>query len=227
MLRTEFKRRLAEQASGAPPSPVGAGGRLARIARLVVAFHNQAASGKQREAILKAMVRLLMEIEGRPEDDIASLRSLSESPDVDRLYRRRAIYLLSTLPVSLDGTTADAWADQARKLTGEVVTVHGGKTIRQALPGGNDWHEALHVLPSACVPCATVHEAKGRDYDAVCLVLEKESLDAVTAWENRQSDTSEALRVLYVGVTRAKKLLGPRLNHTQYATMVAMASVDA
>jgi len=52
-----------------------------------------------------------------------------------------------------------------------------------------------------------IHEAKGRDYDAVCLVLEKESRDAVTAWENRQSDTSEALRVLYVGVTRAKKLL--------------------
>lgn len=201
------KRRLAEQASGTPPTLVGAGRRLARMAQLVVAFHNTASSGKQREAILKAMVRLLMEIEGRPEDDIASLRSLSESPDMDRLYRRRAICVLSTLPVSLDGTSADAWADQARKLVSEVVTVHGGKTIKQALPGGNDWHEALHVLPSAHVPCATIHEAKGRDYDAVCLVLEKESVDAVSAWENRQSDRSEALRVLYVGVTRAKKLL--------------------
>lgn len=83
----------------------------------------------------------------------------------------------------------------------------GGKTVKQVLPGGNDWHKELEVQPSADIPCATVHEAKGRDYDAVCLVLEKESQDAVTAWENRQSDTSEALRVLYVGVTRAKKLL--------------------
>lgn len=132
------KRHLAQQASGAPPSPVGAGGKLARMARLVVvAFNDTASSGKQREAILRAMVRLLMEIEGWPEDDVASLRPLSESPDVDRLYRRRAIDLLSMLPASLDGTTADAWADQARKLVGAMGD-HARWQDRQAGAAGRE-----------------------------------------------------------------------------------------
>lgn len=201
------KRRLAEQASGAPPLPSGTGGKLARLARLAVAFHALATSGRQREATLRAMIRLVMEIEGRHADEVASLRPLTESPELDRSYRRKAIEILAGLPATHTEIGVDGWADRARALVVKMVPLPEGKTIKQALPNGNDWHKELEVPPASDVPCATVHEAKGRDYDAVCLVLEKESRDAVTAWQSRASDTSEALRVLYVGATRAKRML--------------------
>ena len=65
----------------------------------------------------------------------------------------------------------------------------------------------METIPVPGLPCATIHEAKGQDFEVVCLVLEKESEGAVVAWEARASDSSEALRVIYVGATRAKKLL--------------------
>lgn len=199
------RRRLAEVAAGAPPQLSGAGGRLARLARLVVTFHTPAASGKQREATLRATIRLLMGIEGWPDDDITSLRPLVESPEVDRAYRRKAVEVLAELPSSHTATGVDGWADRARTLVAGLVALPAGKSIKQVLPSGGDWYEELNVPPPVDVPCATVHEAKGRDYEAVCLVLEKDSAEAVGDWEKRMS--SEVLRVLYVGATRAKKML--------------------
>jgi hypothetical protein len=151
------------------------------------------------------MVRLLMELEGRSDDDITSLRPLAESPDMDLEYRRKSIEILAGLPASYVAMGVDSWADRARALVAGLIVLPIEKTIKQVLPSGNGWHEALNAPPSIDVPCATVHEAKGRDYEAVCLVLDKNSSDAVGDWEARVS--SEALRVLYVGATRAKQML--------------------
>lgn len=202
------KRLLAERASGAPSHPSGAGGKLTRLARLVAAFNVPGITGKQRDATLKAMIRLLMEIEGRPADEIVSLRPLAASPEMDREFRRKAIEVLTGLPTSCDDVGRDGWMQRARTLVGKMVALEGGKTIKQTLPDGGDWQKELGAPPlSATAPCATVHEAKGRHYDGVCLVLDKDSENAVADWENRASATSEALRVLYVGLTRAKRLL--------------------
>jgi hypothetical protein len=199
------RRRLAEVAAGAPPEPSGADGRLARLARKVVAIHSPAANGKQRDDTLRAMIRLLMEIEERPDDDVTSLRPLTESPDVNREYRRKSIQILAGLPPSSIAMGPDSWAERARALVAGAIVLPAEKTIKQALPNRNRWHEALNAPPPVDVPCATVHEAKGRDYEAVCLVLDKNSSNAVGDWEAKAS--SEALRVLYVGATRAKKML--------------------
>lgn len=216
------KRRLAEQASGAPSHSSGAGGRLARLARMVVSFHAPATSGKQREATVRAMIRLFMEIEGRHEDEVASLRPLAESPEVNREYRRKAIEVLAGLPSSYTAIGIDGWAERARILMAKTITVAEGKSIRQALPSSNDWHRELEAPPTANIPCATVHEAKGRDYDSVCVVLDKDSKDAVADWKHRASSTSEALRVLYVGVTRAKRLLAIALPNDLLAQVEAI-----
>jgi hypothetical protein len=201
------KRRVAEQASGTQSQFSGSGGKLARLAQLVVDFQSAMVTGRQREAKLRSAIRLLMEIEGKDADEVASLRPLVESPELDRVYRRKAIDVLAGLPVAYTGIGIDGWADRARALVTKLVKLPEGKTIKQVLRNGNDWHKELETTPVAGLPCATVHEAKGHDYEGVCLVLEKESEGAVTAWETRASSASEALRVLYVGATRAKRFL--------------------
>lgn len=201
------KRSLALRASGAPPVPSAAGGRLRRLARLVVAFHASAVTGKQRESTVKAMIRLLLEIEGKPEDDVASLRLLAKSPEVDRAYRRKAFEILAGLPPTHSEIGVDEWADMARTLVAQRVALADRRSIKQELQNRDDWHATLKASAAPTLPCATVHEAKGRDYEAVCLVLDNGSEAAVTAWENGDSDNSESLRVLYVGVTRAEKFL--------------------
>ncbi|MGC8401106.1 3'-5' exonuclease [Enterobacter mori] len=58
--------------------------------------------------------------------------------------------------------------------------------------------------------CAKIHEAKGREYGAVCVVIppnrapENRSEALFESWEARAD--AEAKRVLYVGLTRAQHL---------------------
>jgi hypothetical protein len=201
------KRRLSEQASGSPPRPSSSGGKLPRLARLIVAFQAPLTDGKHREATLKSMIRLLMELEEQHDDEVASLQPLADSPEIDRMYRRKALEVLAGLPSTYKKIGIEGWADQARTLVAKMVVLPEGKTIKQALRTSKNWHLELELPPATDLPCATIHEAKGRDFEGVCLVLEKESEGAVTDWENRATATSEALRVLYVGATRAKKFL--------------------
>jgi superfamily I DNA/RNA helicase len=61
------------------------------------------------------------------------------------------------------------------------------------------------------IKCATVHEAKGHEYDAVCVVIPPDqsghqyTTELFAHWEQRTNH--EAKRVIYVGVTRAKRLV--------------------
>jgi len=220
------KRRVAEQASGTPSQHPSSSRKLARIARLVVDFHSPTIPGRQRESRLKSMIRLLMEIEERDPDEIASLRSLAESPELDRVHRRKALEVLTGLPPVYTGIGIDGWANLARSLVAKVVKLPAGRSIKQVLANGNDWHEELGTAPATGLHCATIHEAKGQDYEAVCLVLENESEGAVTAWEDRASGASEALRVLYVGATRAKKLLAIALPNGLLARVEAILTTN-
>ena len=73
-----------------------------------------------------------------------------------------------------------------------------------------DWHRLLMTGEASEIACATIHEAKGKEYDAVCVIIppglrEPRRTEQLFAhWQNRTDD--EAKRVIYVGITRAKKL---------------------
>ena len=64
----------------------------------------------------------------------------------------------------------------------------------------------LYARPSQCLNMLTMHSAKGREFDAVAIVDLHDGkvpdFRAITAEEH-----AEARRLLYVGVTRARKLL--------------------
>jgi len=74
-----------------------------------------------------------------------------------------------------------------------------------------DWHQLLVTGNERDIGSATIHEAKGKEYDAVCVVIPpdrgepRRTEQLLTTWQNRTDD--EAKRVIYVGITRAKKLV--------------------
>ena len=75
---------------------------------------------------------------------------------------------------------------------------------------GASWHRCLSAGPVASLRAATVHEAKGKQYDAICVVIPPDTQGStrtsrlVQSWEMRLDD--EAKRVVYVGLTRARRL---------------------
>jgi DNA helicase II / ATP-dependent DNA helicase PcrA len=96
-----------------------------------------------------------------------------------------------------------------------------------------DWARCLRgasdVAPSRWT---TIHEAKGTQHDAVCVVVPPDrgqdgyTAEMVASWEARSE--LESKRVVYVGVTRARKLLAvavPRVIVDRVVVIVRTAGV--
>ncbi|EJB02329.1 DNA/RNA helicase, superfamily I [Rhizobium leguminosarum bv. trifolii WSM597] len=198
------KRSLAERISANLPEPDGSGSRIGRLIDAVIGYHSSGATARQKSSAVRAVIRLLMEIEKFEESEISSLRPLAHDLSLSREFHRKAIEVLDRLSFScVDQAAATAWLSEAREVISEQT---GVGSIGSALPAKNGWAQKLiKTEPTIGIPYATVHEAKGRAYDAVCLAIDAEG-DLLLEWRNRASATSEGLRVLYVGLTRARKL---------------------
>jgi DNA helicase-2/ATP-dependent DNA helicase PcrA len=65
----------------------------------------------------------------------------------------------------------------------------------------------VYANPTACLQLLTLHRSKGREFDAVAIVdLHRGRIPHRSA-ETDPEKMDEAKRLLYVGVTRARKLL--------------------
>ena|SRR6266478_113281 len=85
-----------------------------------------------------------------------------------------------------------------KRLSGEREVAEG-----QSDPGNTEWSKRFQESEKRSLRWSTIHEAKGWEYDAVCIVLPPDRGDArntsklLDVWENRVDE--EAKRVIYVG----------------------------
>ena len=102
-----------------------------------------------------------------------------------------------------------------RQTAKSLLWPEGMGVTNQALatPPEGSWSTLGATAPtnSSALPWLTVHGAKGREFEAVALVVPRTlraddaGMTCIDHWE--QGSDAESRRVLYVGVTRAKKLL--------------------
>ena len=132
-----------------------------------------------------------------------------------RAHRRRALSFLMSLPQACGNADADrlAWIArvyvEAERLNLPLPT---GVTVRNFFrkPTNAQWSNHLQIPVDLGLTCAKIHEAKGREYGAVCVVIPpnrapENRVEALfESWETRTN--AEAKRVLYVGLTRAQHL---------------------
>lgn len=210
-------RRVAWRACGfGAGSDVGGDSNVAKIARAIGAFWSSSASGRRREASLRIVERMILDLMGKIEIEESPARAAERHAIDYRWLRRTALHLVSRLPRSCEDTDAgrDEWVTTLRREVGQLGLTYREHTSERAYFRRTSTAEWSHHLTGGDIPeikCATIHEAKGREYEAVCLVIPPDrggtnrTTQVFDAWERRSND--EAKRVLYVGVTRAKKLL--------------------
>jgi hypothetical protein len=163
-------------------------------------------------SVVERMILELMDSIGEGEEP----RNAADRRNIDRRWLRRgALEPLTGLPRSCHDSddARAAWVAQLHGLVRNLRLTYGqGITERRYFQsrGGATWHRCLPDAVAASLTAATIHEAKGKQYDAVCLVIPPDSQGSrrtqqlVDAWENHVED--EAKRVVYVGLTRARRL---------------------
>ena len=188
----------------------------ARIARAVGSFWSSSASSRARETALRAVEWAILDLMGKINDGEVPSRAAERQGIDTRWLRRSALELTSQLPKKCAGTTEarSAWISALQQQVQQLgLEYRAGITIRQYFPNRTDadWHRLLVAGDAPAVKCATIHEAKGKEYDAVCVVVPPDTREPrrteqlLRSWQDC-TDNDEAKRVVYVGVTRARKL---------------------
>lgn len=228
-------RQHAQRAIGVVPTTENGSSKVERLARAVGQIWGTSTSSRSREAGLIAIEALLLEFAGVRQNGEHPKRTIERVGINGRVLRRLSWKLTTELPktCSREELDRDAWVETAReKLFQLGMEPVGSKSVRQFLQAPKKGEWVKHLLEEKSkMRCSTVHEAKGHEYDAVCLVIpiddpqEKRTTALFDAWEERSGN--EAIRVVYVGATRAKRLLVVAVPESHSQRLAQICSANA
>ncbi len=187
-----------------------------RLAVAVTDFHFSFELGGRKEA-LAAIHRIMLELEGSMAGR-TYYQHLAETEEEPGSWRPRALAIAEELRFSADRfATADAWHDHAKVLLEPLLPAGGGRSISQRLRRNPELARALSAAAPSGHPARTIHSVKGMEFPAVCVVMSpstaKGIVDFLTA--DGGNDENEEARKIYVGASRAQRLLALALPRTQ------------
>ncbi|MGB3424772.1 MAG: UvrD-helicase domain-containing protein [Castellaniella sp.] len=207
--------KVAHRTAGATIHEASGSSRIESLARKVAEFWSPAATARSREAVVQVVETALLDLMRLRQPQEHLLRTIERLGIDRRAHRRHALSFLMSLPGECGNTDADrlAWIACVHEgLERLSLPLPGGVTVRNAFraPINAQWSNHLQRPIDLGLTCAKIHEAKGREYSAVCVVIPpnrapKNRTEALFAsWET--GTDAEAKRVLYVGLTRAQHL---------------------
>lgn len=208
--------KTAQRATGDPLQEGKSGNsRVESVARAVGEFWSPSSTGRRRETALLAVEKMLLELMGHwASRDRHPARAVERAGLDRRELRRQATYIVCRLPRTCGNghEAGKEWVNALRRAVEELrLPLPQGKSIPRFFPYPGKNHWAKHLTPpvNASIRCSTVHEAKGREFGAVCVVIPPDRAPyqhtscLFDAWES--GSDHEGKRVIYVGVTRAKE----------------------
>lgn len=207
-------RRTGANALGHPPDG-GVQDLSYRLAAAISDFHFSFELGGRKEA-LEAIHRIMLQVGDRLGPRTYH-QYLSDTATEANDWRPEALPVADALRFTSDRfATAQLWLDHARRLLEPLLAADGG-TIKQKLKWNDGLAAALAANPTSGHPARTIHSVKGMEFPAVCVVMTtataKGILDTLSAVGS--GDDNEDARKIYVGASRAQRLLVLALPRTQ------------
>lgn len=207
--------KVAQQAAGAIPNDSNGSSRIESLARIVAKFWSPVATARSKEVAVQEVETVLLDLMGLRQPQEHLLRTIERFGMDRRAHRRCALSFLMSLPRECGNADADRldWIARVHaEAEGMNFPLPANVTARIFFrrPRNEQWSNHLQMPINLGLACAKIHEAKGREYEAVCVVIppnrapQNRSEALFEAWESRTD--AEAKRVLYVGLTRARHL---------------------
>jgi hypothetical protein len=176
-----------------------------------------------RKAALEAIHKIMLELEGHISDKTYH-QHVSDAELEPTYWRPKALSLATALrydPAVF--ATHDAWHDRARELLAPLLPA-GGQTINQRLRRNANIGKALVCAPASGHCAKTIHAVKGQEFPAVCVVISSKKAKGIIDFltTGAPAASAEEARKIYVGASRARRLLAIALPNAQSARLVAL-----
>ncbi|WP_428505677.1 UvrD-helicase domain-containing protein [Roseateles sp.] len=217
-------RLSASRALGLPVDS-GSGHLACRLAAAVGDLFSSFELGGRQEA-LEQMHRVVLTLEGH-----LTLKTYRQHMDAlgDKHQAWRPEMLRLCKQLRYDQEThkdSDGWLYAAREILKERLPSGGDRSINQVLRRHEKLAEALVPPPLHGHSARTIHSVKGAEFPAVCVVLSPQrAKSTIEHLETGANDRmAEELRKLYVGASRAQRLLAIATPHTQVKKLERLLS---
>jgi len=177
-------------------------------------FHFSFEVGGRKEALV-AIHRIMLELGGRMGGKTYH-QHLVEGDVAPDAWRPEALALAQALRFTQERfATVEAWHDEARRLLAPLLPAEG-QSINQRLRRNAELEKALSVAPATSHPARTIHSVKGMEFPAICVVMSPSTAKGIIDFlaGDTGGDNEEA-RKIYVGASRAQRLLAIALPRTQ------------
>jgi DNA helicase-2/ATP-dependent DNA helicase PcrA len=190
-----------------------------RLAVAISDYHFSFEIGGRKRA-LEAVHKLMLELEGHIVDK-TYYQYMSDAATEPGTWRPRALSIVDALrydPIRF--ATADAWLDFARNLLAPLLPA-GGQSIKQRLKRNADLSKVLSCAPLTGHCARTIHSVKGMEFPAICVVMSSRTAKGILEYlcTGSAADNSEEARKIYVGASRAQRLLAIAVPKSQAARL--------
>ncbi|WP_163369088.1 ATP-dependent helicase [Klebsiella aerogenes] len=208
--------KVALRAAGVTSSNSIGNSRIETLARQVSTFWSPAATPKTKENVVQSVEILLLDLMGVRQPNEHLIKAIERLGMDRRAHRRCALSFLINLPKTCRDSDEErlAWiACVHAEMERLHLPLQAGVSVRRFFrqPPNAHWSKHLQVPAALGFACGNIHEVKGREYDAVCVVVPpnrapENRVEALfESWQARVD--AEAKRVLYVGLTRARNFV--------------------
>lgn len=211
------KRSSALKAAGVSVNVNNTGtSKVSIIARAIAKFWASKGNDRDKEAALREIERLILQIMGVIENNELLSRAINANEIDKRWLRRLALECVTAIPQKCEDTddSRSQWLSLLHQTFRKLGIKCADRVTERSFfrrPPNNNWCQLLSNENTPIISCATVHEAKGREYHAVCLVIPpnrapiNHTEQLISSWE--EGVNNESKRVAYVAITRAQKMV--------------------
>ena len=185
-----------------------------RLAVAVSDFHFSFEVGGRKEALV-AIHRIMLELGDRMGGKTYH-QHLADADVPSDAWRPEALALAQALRFSPERfATTEAWHDEARRLLAPLLSADG-RSINQRLRRNGELEKALSVAPAYGHPARTIHSVKGMEFPGICVVMSPSTAKGIVdSLVGAAAGDNEEARKIYVGASRAQRLLAIALPRTQ------------
>jgi DNA helicase-2/ATP-dependent DNA helicase PcrA len=215
----------ARSCAGAGGDPGAGNNRLVRLAHVVHQVWSEGATpAPTRLRALDQVGRILRELGSGEDNALSHDEFLAKYGLTPRSHRYACLSLAMALGNPYDGAPRE-FRDRLTKLKGSQLKLAWSPKALQT-PSGNAW-SAVPRAAATQLPFSTIHGFKGLQAPAVILVIPEAggNDDGATAWWDDVS--TDARRVLYVGASRAERLLVLAVHENMVDTVTGALARDA